>query len=101
MVQRSALYNVEMIKNRLFRGGQIFPVWQIFRYGQLTGNFIFSGQDWTTTIEMNRGKVATFIYQEDRKRISGVGAFDELRRSIRSDETTRFSILVSDKAENE
>lgn len=101
MVQRSAVYNVEMIKNRLFRGGQIFPVWQIFRFGRLTGHFVFNGQGWTTTIEMTRGKISNFIYQEHRKRISGVGAFDELRRSIRSDETTRFSILVPEKAENE
>lgn len=94
MEQSSVLYNVELVNNRLFQGGKVLPLWQMFRAGRLTGHFIFKGQDWSTTIGLEQGKVRDLTYQERLKKVRGIDGFKELKRSLSNDSATRFSIMV-------
>ncbi len=94
MVKTSDRHSVELIKNRLFQGGRLLAVWQVFRAGQLTGAFVFKGQQWSTCIDLKNGKVQRLVFQEQGRKISGMDGFAALKHKITSDGATRFTVLV-------
>lgn len=94
MKNSNALFNIQLVNNRLFQGGKALSFWQMFRAGQLTGDFIFKGQDWSTTIGLEQGKVRDLIYQERLRKVKGIEGFHELKRALSNDTATRFSIMV-------
>ncbi len=97
MVQMNSLNTVELVKNRLFQGGRVYPLWQVFRTGQLTGQFVFQGQDWSTSIDMADGRVRSLVFQNQEIKASGIDGFGELKRALSGDSAARFSILVPEE----
>lgn len=100
MGNSNALYNIELVNNRLFQGGKVLSLWQMFRAGQLTGHFIFKGQDWSTTVGLEQGNVLDLTYQERQRKVRGLDGFRELKRALSNDTATRFSIMVPEETEN-
>jgi hypothetical protein len=100
MVQSKALYTVNLVKNRFFLGGKISSLWKMFVEGNLSGNFVFTGQGWSTTITVSSGKVADLSFQDWQVKTKGMEGFYGFKRSLLSDDSTRFSILVAEKQEN-
>ena len=97
MVQNNAFHSVELVKNRLFQGGRVYPLWQVFRTGQLTGQFLFQGQDWSTSIDMAEGRVMALVFQTRNTKASGIEGFGELKRALGNDGAARFSIHVPEE----
>jgi hypothetical protein len=96
MVQTEKQYSVELIQNRLFQGGRLLAIWQVFRSGQLTGAFRFSGQQWMTSIRLEQGKVTDLQFHGQGCRLSGMEGFAALKKMLSGDETTRFSVRVAE-----
>ena len=90
---------VELVKSRLFQGGRVFPLWQMFRTGELTGQFIFTGQDWSASVDLACGRVKELVFQDRYKKVTGMEGFAGLKRILATGGATRFSILVPEKVE--
>ena len=99
MAQSSMFNTIELVKSRLFQGGRVFPLWQMFRTGELTGQFTFTGQDWSTSINLTGGRVKTLVFQDRYKKVTGMDGFAELKRILALDGATRFSVIVPEKVE--
>ena len=99
MAQNDMFNTVELVKSRLFQGGRVLPLWQMFRTGELTGQFVFTGQDWSTAINLAGGRVKSLVFQDRYKKVVGMEGFAELKRILATDGATRFSIIVPEKVE--
>ena len=99
MVGSKSFNTLDLVKSRLFQGGRVYPLWQVFRIGQLTGQFFFQGQEWSTTIDLAEGKVKSLVFQNRATKAVGMEGFGELKRVLTSDDATRFSILVPGRME--
>ncbi len=96
MSQSGSASEVELIKNRLYQGGKIFPLWRMFLAAGLTGEFIFTGHENSTTIQLVDGKVKELTFKGPHIIITGMAGFNAFKKVMRKDATARFSIIVSD-----
>jgi hypothetical protein len=100
MVQNDMLNTVDLVKNRLFQGGRVLPLWQMFRVGQLDGWFVLTGQDWSATIDLAGGQGKGLVVRDRYKKATGLEGFAELQRFVMHDCASRFSIIVPEKVEH-